>query len=82
MGYEFWLSPEASRSLLGSERRIRLKLEQVLERLSNTPFAPPDFKERSPAGRVYDVKCFDDIIVTYWIDHAVKEVRIIRLEVI
>ncbi len=25
MGYEFWLSAEASRALLGSERRTRLK---------------------------------------------------------
>lgn len=82
MDYEFWLSPEASRALLGSERRTRLKMEQILQRLSSTPFDPPDFQENSPAGRIYDVKCFDDIIATYWIDHAVKEVRIIRLEAI
>ena len=82
MGYEFWLSAEASRALLGSERRTRLKMEQVLLRVSSTPFAPPDFQELSPAGRIYDVKCFDDIIVTYWVDHAVKEVRILRLEVV
>jgi hypothetical protein len=82
MGYEFWLSAEASHALLGGERRTRLKMEQVLVQLSSTPFAPPDFREQSPAGRVYDVKCFDDIIVTYWVDHAVKEVRIIRLEVV
>ncbi len=57
-------------------------MEQVLLRVSSTPFAPPDFQELSPAGRTYEVKCFDDIIVTYWVDHAVKEVRIIRLEVV
>lgn len=82
MGYEFWLSPVASRTLLGSERRIRLKMERVLEQLSSTPFTAADFQERSPSGRVYDVKCFDDIIVTYWIDHTAKEVRVIQIEVI
>ena len=56
-------------------------MEQALQRLSTTPFTAPDFQEKSPAGRTYDVKCFDDIIVTYWVDHAVKEARIIRLEV-
>ena len=81
MGYAFWLSSEASHALLGSERRTRLKMEQALRHLSSTPFSAPDFQEKSPAGRIYDVKCFDDIIVTYWVDHAVKEVRIVRLEV-
>ena len=80
MGYAFWLSAEASHALLGCERRTRLKMEQALRQLSSTPFTPPDFQEKSPAGRIYDVKCFDDIIVTYWVDHAVKVVRIIRLE--
>ncbi len=80
MGYEFWLSAEASRALLGSERRVRLQMEQVLLQLSSTPFTDADFEERSPAGRTYAVKCFDKIIVTYWVDHATKEVRIIRLE--
>lgn len=56
-------------------------MEQALLQLSSTPFATPDFQEKSPAGRIYDVRCFDNIIVTYWVDHAVKEVRIVRLEV-
>ena len=80
MGYEFWLSPEATRTLLGTERRMREKMDLVLQRLASTPFSEPDFREYSPAGRAYDIRCFDEIIVTYWVDHASKEVRIIRLE--
>lgn len=80
MDYVFWLSPEATRTLLGSDRRQRIKMELVLQRLASIPFGEPDFQEKSPAGRTYDVKCFNDIIVTYWVDHAVKEVRIIQLE--
>jgi hypothetical protein len=56
MGYEFWLSAEASRDLLGSERRIRQRMEQTLLQLSTAPFSPPDFEERSSAGRIYCVK--------------------------
>lgn len=80
MGYDYWLSPEAIRALLGSERRQRFRMEHALQSLASMPFSQPDFREKSPAGRIYDVKCFDDIIVTYWVDHAVKEVRIMRLE--
>jgi hypothetical protein len=80
MDYVFWLSPEAARTLLGSNRRLRVKMELVLQGLALRPFGEPDFLEKSPAGRTYDVKCFNDIIEPYWVDHAVKEVRIIRLE--
>lgn len=82
MGYAFWLSAEASQTLLGCDRRTRQKIEQMLIRLSSSPFATADFQENSPAGRTYDVRCIDDIIVTYWVDHAVKEVRILRLEIV
>lgn len=81
MDYEFWLSPEAIRTLLGSNRRLRTKIEDILKRVSSSPFEEPDFRERSPDGRIYDVKCFGEIIVTYWVDHAVKEVRIIAIEI-
>ncbi len=56
-------------------------MEQALRQLCSKPFTTPDFQEKSSTGRIYDVQCFDDIIVTYWVDHAVKEVRIIRLEI-
>lgn len=81
MDYEFWLSAEASRNLLGSDRRVRTKMTDGLQQLASKPFGDPDFREQSPSGRTYEVRVFDDIIVTYWVDHAVKEVRIVRLEV-
>ena len=81
MGYEFWLSTEATQSLLGSGSRTRLKMELALQHLVAAPFTAPDFREPAVSGRIYDVRCFDDIIVTYWVDHAVKEVRIIKLEI-
>ena len=57
MDYEFWLSPEAIRTLLGSNRRLRTKIEDVLKRVSSSPFEEPDFRECSHEGRIYDVKC-------------------------
>ena len=54
MDYEFWLSPEATRTLMGSDRRLRVKMEMVLQRLASAPFGEPDFREKSPAGRIYD----------------------------
>ena len=80
MDYDFWLSSEASRSLLSSPAPISRRMEQALAALAAHPFREPDFRERGPSGRTYDVTCYENIILTYWVDHATKEVRIIRCE--
>lgn len=80
MDYEFWLSSEASRSLLASTALVSRRMERALAALTAHPFREPDFRERGPSGRIYQVTCYDDIILTYWVDHAAKEVRIMRCE--
>ena len=82
MAYEFWLSSEASRSLLGSDDLVRRKMETALRSLAAHPFVKSDFQERGPSGRVYEVICHGDVILTYWPDHATKEVRVICCEIV
>jgi len=48
--------------------------------LARHPFEPGDYREAGLKGREYEVKLHDDLIVTWWVDHAAKEVRIVRLE--
>jgi hypothetical protein len=80
--YEFAISGEASRFLFGSTDRIRKKAEITFEFLARHPFSSGDFTETTPGGRVLQVKLFDNVIVTFWVDHAVREVRVIRFEVV
>lgn len=80
--FEFTISGEASRFLFGSSNRIRAKAEDIFDQLARHPHTEGDFVERTPAGRMLNVKVFNDVIVTYWVDHAVREIRIVRCEVV
>jgi hypothetical protein len=63
--------------LLASAPKERRLLADSFARLVATPFAEPDFKE-VVAGREVLVRFFGQFAVTYWLDHAVKEVRIVN----
>ena len=80
--YEFAISGEASRFLFGSTDRVRAKAEDIFDLLARHPHTEGDFAEKTPAGRVHQVKVFENMIVTFWVDHAVREVRIVRREVV
>lgn len=52
-----------------------------LELLARDPFCAPDLEEAAPSGRKYAIRVRERIIVTYWVDHAAKEVRVLRIEI-
>ena len=54
----------------------------AFESLAKHPFTVGDFEETSPAGRKYQVKVFDDLIVTFWVDHAARELSIVECAVV
>ncbi|MDP3068975.1 MAG: hypothetical protein Q8N18_01745 [Opitutaceae bacterium] len=80
--YEFAISGEASRFLFGSTARIRAKAEDAFDFLSRHPFTEGDFQEGAPSGRTLEVKLFGNLIVTYWVDHAAREIRVVNCEVV
>jgi len=60
----------------GRQRRILHALEQ----LKGDPFRAGDFEELDHGGRANQVLLSDDWLITFWSDHAVGEVRVVRLE--
>jgi hypothetical protein len=80
--YEYLLSGTAARTLLGTTPRRRRKAEQFISALTDDPFRTPDFVEKGKSGRQFHVHVEGDIVVTLWVDHATKEVRIIQIEFI
>ena len=64
--------------LLASAPKERRLLVEIFSRMAETPFAEPDFKELV-AGREVLVRFFGQFAITYWLDHAVKEVRIVNV---
>jgi len=78
--YAYALGAEAVHAFTAQGVKEREKLLQIFDGVALHPFDPGDFREPGLTGREYEVKLFDDLLVTWWVDHAAKEVRIVRLE--
>ncbi len=78
--YELVLSEAAAMTLATASRPAQQKLAVILDEMKAAPFRPGDLQERDAEGRVNEVFVVGDWIVTYWPDHAVRELRVVRLE--
>ena len=79
--YDYVLRASAARVVLGSSKRLRREILSELERLAREPFSKPDLEETGPSGRTYAIRVRERIILTYWVDHAAREVCVIRVEI-
>ena len=52
----------------------------VFDEVKRDPFRQGDYRQRDPAGRVNEVVLLGEWLVTYWVDHAVQEIRVVALE--
>jgi hypothetical protein len=78
--YDYALSGFAVRALLGARLQLRRRAEQFLDELAANPFQEPDFVELGQSGRQFSVFVQGDLVVTLWVDHSEKEVRIVNVE--
>ena len=79
-GYQLILSEEAARLFAQLSRPRQRQVGVVLDELKLHPFRQGDFRQRDPAGRTNEVILLGDWLVTYWTDHAAKEIRVVALE--
>lgn len=79
-GYGYALGEEAVHGFASLPPRQRAHLLRALDRLARRPNQPGDYQEAGASGRIYEVKLVDDRLLTWWTDHAAKEVRIVRIE--
>jgi mRNA-degrading endonuclease RelE of RelBE toxin-antitoxin system len=61
-------------------KRDRERMLSFLEGLAENPFVRGDYEEQDEAGRPIQIKIMGKYAMTYWVDHAVKEVKVTRLE--
>jgi hypothetical protein len=61
-------------------RAERDQIFQFLESLANEPSRSGDYTERDDAGRSVQIKIVVDFALTYWADHAAKEVKVTKIE--
>lgn len=69
-----WVAISATK---GAERRQVLAL---LDGLKTDPFRVGDFRQRDETARINEVALFGDWLVTFWSDHATREIRVVNLE--
>lgn len=51
-----------------------------LEGLARNPHAKGDYEEQDEVGRTVQIKVLGHYALTYWADHAVREVKVIKIE--
>ena len=79
-GYHFLLSGEAFRYLLTLRAAERRMLDDLFQSLAENPFLAGDYQERAADDRPMEVILRGRFLLTYWTDHAAREVRVVRVE--
>jgi hypothetical protein len=78
--YSYALGDEAVRAFTTLNVRRRGKLLRAFDLLARVPAGHGDFQEFGESGHIYEIKLIDDMIITWWVDDAVREIRILRIE--
>jgi len=76
-GYRYALSEAASEYRLPAPEQMRLVFACRL--LTNTPHRQGDYATTDETGRVLQNLLTEDWVLTYWVDHAASEVRIVEV---
>ena len=74
------LDGEAVNTLLSLKPASRQRILQTLEQLRNLPpHETQDFSERDLSGRHISVKTVRPVLIRYWLDGPVDELRILSI---
>jgi mRNA-degrading endonuclease RelE of RelBE toxin-antitoxin system len=61
-------------------RRERDLILSFLESLGSNPFGKGDYEEKDDIDRPVQIKVIGKYALTYWADHAIKEVKVTKIE--
>ncbi|QTN32897.1 hypothetical protein HZ994_11355 [Akkermansiaceae bacterium] len=78
--YEPVLSSKAADFLLSLSKARQKKLIGLLYQLAASPAQIGDYSEPDDTGRDVQFILIRDLLVAFWADHPVKELRIVDIE--
>ena len=78
--YEPVLSSKSAGFLVGLSKARQRMLIRILYQLAETPSQIGDYSEADGTGRVIQFILIRDLLVAFWADHAVRELRIVDIE--
>lgn len=56
------------------------EIEQWVNRIERSPFVAGDYTEQDEDHRELQVLVLSRVAIAYWIDHAMREIRVARIE--
>jgi len=77
--YRVFIAAEVIATLRGRKGRERWLITRLFEELAQDPFRKGDYVEKDEVGRPIQVLVIGRVAVSFWADHAVKEVKILDL---
>lgn len=77
--YEIFLRAEAVDSLRAMRGPARRQVAAYIDSLATNPFSEADYAMEDASGREIHIKILGQYAVTFWADHAVKEVKVIDI---
>ena len=77
--YEVFLRVEVMEVLRGIRPKQRANIGSFIDSLALHPFQRGDYSEEDKSQRQIEIKVIGQYAMTYWADHAVKEVKIVDI---
>lgn len=77
--YSSHLSTEAVEFIVSLPKRKQVQVLEIADQISAHPFKIGDFQTQDSVGRDIENLVLAGYQFTYWVDHAVKEVRITEI---
>ena len=78
--YDPVLSSKAAAFLIALSKSRQRKLIALLRQLADSPSQIGDYSEQDDAGREVQFILVRDLLIAFWADHPVKELRIVNIE--
>ena len=80
MKYQVVAGQETLDFLFACNQRDRQLLAKLFQELALDPCQTGEYEEADDTGRPLQVRLVGNFLVTFWTDHPVKEVRVVRVE--
>ena len=80
--YDVSVDLEVLQQLLQASAEQREQVIELLARLRRQPFLQGDYREPDDTGRTNEVVLAGNVLVFFWSDHAVKTVRVTKVDFI
>lgn len=81
-GYSAELSAEVGRFISSLPKRQRNSVFDLLDKIAASPHGISDYQCYDGKGRLLETVSVDRYLITFWLDHAVKELRVVEVEII